>query len=163
MNYLDDERFIQLQQSSVSHPDYELVFPESGFNYLVNPYTGTEIPDDTMLYVYKETEFIPIGKLREIKSKSRNWDVIGIDSRNYGNIMTLHLYRNINKEKLNEISEEIDVSTDTKHIPGRKVLFSRDTKNLIESYLGGKRKHKTNRRKTKRRKMKHTKSRKMRK
>lgn len=161
--YLEDDRFINLSNTSVTDPDYELVFQDAGLNYVVNPYTGTEIPGATILYVCQDNQFIPIGTLTQLKKLQGlgGTDIIGKNGVNYGDVRTLHLYQKITQQKLDELAEDINVSTDPRHIPGKRVLLGRDTKGLISEYLGGKRKRKT--KTNRKRKNKRKKSRRMRK
>ena len=71
----------------MSLANYEPVKLQYGLNRVVYGDTNVEVPDDIPLYHMK-----CVGTLKEIKDKSRNWDLIDIDGAKIGDSRDVQLY-----------------------------------------------------------------------
>jgi hypothetical protein len=71
----------------MSLANYQPVVLQYGLNRVVYGDTNVEVPDDIRLYHMKY-----VGTLKEIKDRSRNWDLIDTDGTNLGDVTDVQLY-----------------------------------------------------------------------
>ena len=128
----------------MSLKNYQPVELQYGLNRVVYGDTNVEVPDDIPLYHMKY-----VGTLKEIKDKSRNWDLIDIDGAKIGDSRDVQLYYDT-KGKMTIPEKQTLVEVGRKGPGGTKdqptIQLPPDVQRYIGTF-GGKRMRKTTMRK----------------
>ena len=126
--------------------NYQPVKLEYGLNRVVYGDTNVEVPDDIKLYHMKY-----VGTLKEIKDKSRNREVVDIDSAKLGEVGDVQLYYDT-QGKMTIPAKQVLLELGRKGPGGTKdeptIQLPPDVQRLITNF-GGKRIRKTTMRKRK--------------